>query len=145
MRKSPFSIRMVRMSIIGHGIDLAEVPRISRMRAEHGDRFLERCFTVAERAYCLSHRDADVHFAGRFAAKEAILKVLGTGLRGQMACVDMEVLNDAVGKPEVRLSGECGRVAAELGIERWHLSITHTAGLAMASAIGESPPPDNVL
>ena len=126
------------MGIVGHGIDLAEVARIAQMRAEHGEHFLNRCFTAAEQTYCLAHRDADIHFAGRFAAKEAILKVLGTGLRGQIGWTDMEILNDAVGKPHLTLTGESARIAADLGINKWHLSITHTAGLAMASAIGES-------
>ncbi|MCL2647597.1 MAG: holo-ACP synthase [Phycisphaerales bacterium] len=126
------------MGIVGHGIDLAEVARIAQMRAEHEEHFLNRCFTAAEQAYCLSYRDADIHFAGRFAAKEAVLKVLGTGLRGQISWMDMEIVNDAAGKPGVTLTGECARIAAELGIEKWHLSITHTGGVAMASAIGES-------
>ena len=126
------------MAIVGHGIDLAEVARIARMRADHGPHFLDRCFTPAEQAYCLGHRDSDERFAGRFAAKEAILKVLGTGWRGQIAWTDMEILNDPAGKPGVTLSGECARIAAERGIARWFLSITHSAGLAVASAIGEA-------
>jgi len=126
------------MAIIGHGIDLAEVSRIAQMRVEHGQHFLDRCFTPAEQAYCLSHRNADIHFTARFAAKEAVLKALGTGLRGQIAWTDMEILNAPVGKPRLTLTGESARIAAELGINRWHISITHTAGFAMASAIGES-------
>jgi holo-[acyl-carrier protein] synthase len=125
------------MAIVGHGIDLAEVARIARMREEHGGHFLDRCFTKGEQAYCLGHRDCDERFAGRFAAKEAILKVLGTGWRGQIAWTDMEVVNEQSGKPAVRLSGECARVAGELGIEKWFLSITHAGGVAVASAIGE--------
>jgi holo-[acyl-carrier protein] synthase len=126
------------MTIVGHGIDLAEVARIARMRADHGAHFLDRCYTAAEQAYCLGHRDSDQRFAGRFAAKEAILKVLGTGWRGQIAWTDMEIVNDAAGKPGVRLCEECARIAEGLGIVRWHVSITHAGGLAVASAIGES-------
>jgi holo-[acyl-carrier protein] synthase len=135
------------MGIIGHGIDLAEVNRIARLRAEHGERFLDRCFTAAEQAYCLAHTAvarggdggsaADVRFAGRFAVKEAILKVLGTGWRGQIAWTDMEITNTASGKPVVALSGECAKIAAGLGITRWHVSISHTDTHAMGSAIGE--------
>jgi holo-[acyl-carrier protein] synthase len=125
------------MSIIGHGIDLVEISRVARLRLEHGERFLDRCFTAKEQAYCLSHREPDMRFAGRFAAKEAILKVLGTGWRGQIAWTDMEILNDAAGKPHVTLSDECARIAATMGIVSWHVSISHTDTLAMASAIGE--------
>ena len=125
------------MSIIGHGIDLVEVERIGKMRADHGPHFLDRCFTPAEQAYCLSYKLADEHFAGRFAAKEAVLKVLGTGWRGQIAWTDMEILNDGAGKPELKLTAECLRIATALGIARWHLSISHTRTHATASAIGE--------
>jgi holo-[acyl-carrier protein] synthase len=126
------------MAILGHGIDLVETARIGRMIADHGQHFLDRCFTQAEQAYCGGHKRATEHYAGRFAAKEAILKVLGTGWRGQIAWTDMEILNDPAGKPVLRLTAESARLAAELGIVKWHLSISHTAGHAMASAIGES-------
>ena len=111
------------MSIIGHGIDLVEISRVARLRAEHGARFLDRCFTAREQAYCFAQREPDMRFAGRFAAKEAILKVLGTGWRGQIAWTDMEILNDAA------------------GIISWHVSISHTDTLAMGSAIGEGESP----
>jgi holo-[acyl-carrier protein] synthase len=126
------------MAIIGHGVDITSVPRIARMQTDHGRHFLERCFTPAELTYCLNHKMAAVHLAGRFAAKEAILKVLGTGWRGQIAWTDMEILNNAVGKPELHLSGECARLAAALGITRWHVSISHTEEQALGSAIGEA-------
>ncbi len=126
------------MSIIGHGIDLVEVARIARMHADHGHHFLDRCFTPAEQAYCLDHKIPEPHLAGRFAAKEAILKVLGTGWRGQIAWTDMEILNNDAGKPELTLAGECARIAAGLGSKHWHVTITHTQEHAMASAIGES-------
>ncbi len=125
------------MAIIGHGVDIVEVARIARMHADHGRHFLDRCFTPAEQAYCLDHKAAAVHLAGRFAAKEAILKVLGTGWRGPIAWTDLEILNNAVGKPELRLAGECARIAAALGITRWHVSISHTENQALGSAIGE--------
>jgi holo-[acyl-carrier protein] synthase len=127
-----------RMAIVGHGVDLAEVARIAQMQADHGRHFLDRCFTPAEQAYCLDHRLSAVHLAGRFAAKEAILKVLGTGWRGEIAWTDMEILNDPAGKPELRLTGECARLARQLAITHWHVSISHTDTHALASAIGES-------
>jgi holo-[acyl-carrier protein] synthase len=127
------------MKIVGHGVDLVEVGRLARMRAEHGAHFLDRVFTQAEQEYCLAHKragGADVRFAGRFALKEAILKVLGTGWRGQIAWTDMEIVNAASGKPGVILSGECQRLAAALGITKWHVSISHTDTHAVGSAIG---------
>jgi holo-[acyl-carrier protein] synthase len=125
------------MKIIGHGIDLVSVSRLARMRADHGQHFLERCFTPAEQAYCQDARQSDERFAGRFACKEAILKVLGTGWRGQIAWTDMEILPDKQGKPILTLTGECAKIAANLGIAAWHVSISHAADLAIASAIGE--------
>ena len=125
------------MAIVGHGVDIVEVARVARMQADHGRHFLDRCFTPAEQAYCLDHKAAAAHLAGRFAAKEAILKALGTGWRGQIAWTDMEILNDRAGKPMLRLNGECARIAAGLGIRRWHVSISHTESHAIGSAIGE--------
>ena len=124
------------MAIIGHGIDLAEVARITRMRTDHGAHFLDRCFTPTEQAYCLSHKYPDLHFAGRFAAKEAVLKVLGTGWSGHIAWTDMEITNDPAGKPTLALTAESAKIAASLGITAWHISISHTDTFAMASAIG---------
>jgi holo-[acyl-carrier protein] synthase len=126
------------MAIVGHGVDIVEVARIARLHQDHGEHFLVRCFTPAEQAYCLSHKIPGPRLAGRFAAKEAILKVLGTGWRGQIMWTDMQILNNGAGKPELTLSGECARIAASLRIAHWHLSISHTHNHAIASAIGES-------
>jgi holo-[acyl-carrier protein] synthase len=126
------------MPILGHGIDIIETARISAMVDRHGQHFLDRVFTAAEQEYCRrnSRRFAE-HLAGRFAAKEAVLKVLGTGWRGGIAWTDVEVVRLDSGQPAVRLSGECARIAAERGITRWHLSISHIPTHATASAIGE--------
>ena len=125
------------MSVLGHGIDLVETARIRDLIAEHGQRFLDRCFTPAEQAYAARSKKREVeHLAGRFAAKEAILKVIGTGWRGGIAWTDMEILNAASGQPGVTLTGETARIAAELGITRWMLSISHIETHATASAIG---------
>lgn len=126
------------MGIIGHGVDLVEVERIARMVRQHGAHFLDRVFTPAEQEYCAPRKRAMEHFAGRFALKEAVLKVLGTGWRGQIAWTDMEILKDSAGKPTLLLGGECARLAADQGITHWHVSISHTATMAMASAIGEA-------
>jgi holo-[acyl-carrier protein] synthase len=125
------------MPIVGHGIDIVETARIRRAVKEHGERFLDRVFTPAEQEYCRrNHKRYYEHLAGRFAAKEAVLKVLGTGWRGGIAWTDVEILPEPSGQPKVRLSGECDRIAAQLGIARWHVSISHIKTHATASAIG---------
>jgi holo-[acyl-carrier protein] synthase len=124
------------MSIVGHGIDIVETERIGRMLQEHGRRFLDRCFTPREQAYCAANSRRRVeHLAGRFAAKEAVFKALGTGWRGGIAWTDVEILRRDSGQPYLQLSGECLRVAERLGIRRWQVSITHVSTHAAASAI----------
>ncbi len=125
------------MPILGHGIDIVETARIRKLVDEHGGHFLDRVFTPAEQAYCARNpKRYFEHLAGRFAAKEAVLKVLGTGWRGGIAWTDIEVLKEASGQPKIELTGECLRVAGELGIVRWHVSISHIETHATASAIG---------
>jgi holo-[acyl-carrier protein] synthase len=125
------------MPIVGHGIDIVETSRIRKMHEEHGQRFLDRCFTPAEQNYCARNpKRYFEHLAGRFAAKEAILKVLGTGWRGGIAWTDMEILPEPSGQPRLVLSGESLRIATEQGIARWHVSISHIETHATASAIG---------
>ena len=126
------------MDIIAHGIDLVDCPRIEQMVERHGDRFVNRVFTEAEQAYAKRHKNSVERYAGRFAAKEAILKLVGTGWRGKIKWTDIEVVNDAAGRPEVTLSGEVKRIAAELNIAQISISITHTANFAMASAVALS-------
>jgi len=123
------------MKIIAHGIDLVDFPRIAEMVERHGERFLNRIFTETEQEYAKSTRNEMEKLAGRFAAKEAILKLLGTGWRGKIAWTDIEVVNNAMGQPEVMLSGEVERIAKELGIGHVSVSITHTANFAIASAV----------
>jgi holo-[acyl-carrier protein] synthase len=125
------------MPILGHGIDIVETARIRRMVDEHGRRFLDRCFTPAEQEYCSrSPVRYYEHLAARFAAKEAVLKVLGTGWRGGIAWTDIEVLKEPSGQPRIRLGGECERIARDLGIVHWHVSLSHIETHATASAIG---------
>lgn len=125
------------MRIIGHGVDIVEKARIEHMLAEHGERFLRRCFTAAEQQYADGNaRRRLEHLAGRFAAKEAILKVLGTGWSGGIAWTDAEVVREPSGRPTVLLHGRCREVAADLGITQWWLSISHIETHAVASAIG---------
>jgi holo-[acyl-carrier protein] synthase len=126
------------MPIFGHGIDIVETSRIREMVLEHGERFLTRCFTPGELEYCTANTKRYYeHLAARFAAKEAVLKVLGTGWRGGIAWTDVEVIKHASGQPHVRLSGECQRIADGHRIQRWHLSMSHIETHATASAIAE--------
>jgi holo-[acyl-carrier protein] synthase len=123
------------MGIIAHGIDLVDFPRIEDMVKRHGKRFLDRVFTDVEQAYAKANRNDIEKLAGRFAAKEAVLKLLGTGWRGKIAWTDIEVVNTATGQPEARLSGEVKKIADKLGISQISVSITHTANFAIASAV----------
>ena len=125
------------MPILGHGIDIVETARIRKLVEEHGEHFLHRVFTADEQAYCAGNgKRYYEHLAGRFAAKEAVLKVLGTGWRGGIAWTDIEIVKDVSGQPRVKLTGECARIARETGISRWHVSISHIETHATASAIG---------
>jgi len=123
------------MEIIAHGIDLVDCPRIEEMVARHGERFVQRIFTAAEQAYAEANKNKIEKLAGRFAAKEAILKLMGTGWRGKIAWTDIEIINNSSGQPEVTLDGEVKKIADKLGIKHISVSITHTANFAIASAV----------
>ncbi len=130
------------MHLIGTGIDLVDVERINTMIAEHGQRFLDRCFTPAEQAYAdAGNKSRAERYAARFAAKEAVLKVLGTGWRDGIAWTDIEVVREPSGRPILKITGRCAEVAGDLGIRRWHVSLSHTAtqAVATAQATGDSP------
>lgn len=123
------------MKIIGHGIDLVDVERIDRSLTEYADRFRDRVFTKLESDYCGDSRRPAPHFAARFAAKEAVLKAIGTGWRSGIAWTDIEVVNGPSGAPSIRLSGQANLIAQSLGITNWLISLSHTSTTAMASAI----------
>ncbi len=123
------------MEIIAHGIDLVDCPRIEQMMERHGERFLQRVFTPAEQAYAEKNRNSVEKLAGRFAAKEAVLKLVGTGWRGKIAWTDIEITNNPSGQPEVALSGQVKDIAERLRIAHISISITHTANFAIASAV----------
>lgn len=126
------------MSVVAHGIDLIGCARVREVMARHGDRFMARVLTEREIEYVNGKRDPVPHVAGRFAAKEAILKALGTGWRGKVSWKDMEIANDPAGQPMVTLSGECANRAEKLRVKRILISITHTREFAQASAIALS-------
>ena len=123
------------METVAHGIDLVDFPRIEEMLKRHGERFLNKVFTATEQAYAQTNKNGMEKLAGRFAAKEAILKLMGTGWRGKIAWTDIEIINNAVGQPEVTLEGEVKEIAEKLGIGHISISITHTANFAIASAV----------
>jgi len=123
------------MQIIAHGIDLVDCRQMDRLIERHGRRFLERVFTGTERAYSKLNKNRTEKLAGRFAAKEAVLKLIGTGWRGKIAWKDIEIANNTMGQPLVKLCGEVKRIAGELGIEQVSVSITHTSNFAIASAV----------
>lgn len=124
------------MNVIAHGVDLVDCGRLAEVIERHGQRFLERVFTPAELAYSEGKKSRMQHLAGRFAAKEAVLKVLGTGWRNGIAWTDIEVVNLPSGQPKVRLSGRCREIADQQGLASILISISHIQTHAIASAIG---------
>lgn len=128
------------MSVRGTGVDLAEVARV-RAAVEHprtGARFLDRVFTAGERRYAESRgRGSFESLAARFAAKEATMKALGVGWGARASWREIEVVRAPGGRPELVLTGKAAATAAELGIARLHLALTHTAELALAQVVAE--------
>jgi holo-[acyl-carrier protein] synthase len=122
-------------SIIAHGIDLVDCSRIESMLQRHGQNFLDRVFTATEQKYTSLGKNTVEKLSGRFAAKEAVLKLIGTGWRGKISWTDIEVINDDMGKPIVNIYGEVEKIADRLGIKQISISITHTANFVIASAV----------
>jgi holo-[acyl-carrier protein] synthase len=120
------------------GIDLAEVARVKQAIARRGEPLLRRLFTAKERAYCERFKNKYERYAGRFAAKEAAMKALGTGWRRGVRWQDLEVVREPSGRPTMALHGEAGEIAARLGVKRISMSITHTSAHALAQVIFES-------
>jgi holo-[acyl-carrier protein] synthase len=123
------------MRIFGIGIDVVEVDRIASAIERHGEPFLAKIFTPSEREYCDSRKNAALHYAARFAAKEAVAKALGTGIGGNAGLHDLEIVHDAAGAPKLRLSGAAERFATEHGITDIKISLTHAREYAAANAI----------
>jgi holo-[acyl-carrier protein] synthase len=124
--------------IVGLGLDIAEVDRIEASIRRHGRAFVERIFTPAEIVYCERHRNRAERFAGRFAAKEAAMKALGTGWAHGVRWVDIEVVREPGGKPSLKLSGASREIASRLGVKNIVLTITHTGNTALAIVIFEA-------
>jgi holo-[acyl-carrier protein] synthase len=123
------------MEIVGIGTDIVECVRVGRMIEQHGELFLGRVYTDREIRYCQARKRAVEHFAGRWAAKEAILKALGSGWRKGLCWTDMEVRNDQSGKPAVLLCGATKEAAQQLRITDVLLSISHCRAYATAYAV----------
>jgi holo-[acyl-carrier protein] synthase len=123
--------------ILGTGIDLAEVDRIRAAITRYGRRFIERIYTPAEIAYVERKANRFERYAGRFAAKEAGMKAIGTGWKRGVRWQDFEVSNLPSGRPTLKLHGEAARIATQLGVKLISLSITHTSELGMAHVILE--------
>ena len=123
------------MRINGIGVDLVNIPRMRDVIDRWQDRFLQRVFTEQEIAYCRARRDPVPHFAARFAAKEAGLKALGTGLRFGIRWRDLEVLRERGQAPTLLLHGRSREIGLRLGGRRMLLALTHDGDYALAQAL----------
>jgi holo-[acyl-carrier protein] synthase len=123
--------------IVGIGADIAEIDRIEAAIGRFGRAFLERVFSEEEIRYCERHKAKFERYAARFAAKEAAMKALGTGWRRGVRWRDIEVRNEASGKPGIYFAGKVAEHAARLGARHSHLSITHSGTVAFAQVILE--------
>lgn len=126
------------MQIFGIGIDVVEVERIAASIDEFGDKFLARIFTPAERAYCASQKRPELHYAARFAVKEAVAKAFGTGIGKELSWLDMEVRRAESGEPSIVLSGQGEIFSKRNGIAVVKISLTHAKHYAAANAIALS-------
>jgi holo-[acyl-carrier protein] synthase len=124
--------------IVGLGVDMEEITRVGEAITRHGRHFLERVFTAAEIAYCERHRNSVERYAGRFAAKEATMKALGTGWSKGVRWIDIEVTRPPGSRPTIILHGAARERAERMGMRQISLSITHTGNLAFAEVIFES-------
>ena len=122
--------------LISIGTDIIECVRIAQMIEKHGEVFLQRVFTQKEILYCSSRKAATQHYAGRWAAKEAVLKVLGTGWTKGILWTDVEIVNEVSGAPVIKITGKAAHVARERGIHEVMISISHCRSYATAFATG---------
>lgn len=127
------------MNVIAIGTDIIETLRIAHMIEHHGELFLTRVYTPYEIDYCQQRKASTQHYAGRWAAKEAVLKVLGTGWSRGIHWRDIEVRNDLSGKPRIELDGVAAEIAQRLGIETILISISHCRTHATAYALAVGP------
>jgi holo-[acyl-carrier protein] synthase len=128
------------MNVLGIGTDIVECLRIAQMIQRHAELFINRVYTSHEIDYCQSRKQATQHFAGRWAAKEAVLKALGTGWRRGISWRDIEIRNDSGGKPVVVIHGGAKDAMERLGASQILISISHCRSHATAYALALGPP-----
>src|ERR1700741_5041770 len=124
--------------VIGVGIDVIQNQRIRESLEKFGPRFLKRIYTEIETGYCNNCADPEIHFAARFAAKEAAFKALGTGWAAGVTWKDIEVERLATGKPELHMHGEALSKATGMGAKRFYVSLTHDQLVSCAVVILEA-------
>jgi len=128
------------MSVVGIGTDIVECLRIAQMIERHGELFLTRVYTSREIEYCSSRKSATQHYAGRWAAKEAVLKAMGTGWARGITWRDIEVRNNEGGRPSIALGGAAREVCERLGVNQMLISISHCRSHATAYALALTDP-----
>ena len=127
------------MNVVGHGIDVVDIAEIRRWIKDSRDPLIPRCFVQAELDEIGDGVDRIERLAGRFAAKEAVLKAIGTGFGAGIAFTDVVIHREPGEPPKIRLSGGAARAAKALGATTWRLSISHAGGIAMASVLALGP------
>lgn len=130
--------------IVGIGVDMAPIGRVWDLLERRGEHALAKLFTPAERARCHASKHPPESFAARFAAKEAFFKALGTGWGRGGRWTEVEVVSAPSGAPSLRLSGAAAALAAEKGVARVHLSLTHTGDTAAAFVVLEADAPSTL-
>ena len=123
--------------VVGIGVDIIEIERLRKTLERQADRFVGRIFTEAEQEYCRRHRDPVPHYAARFAAKEALMKALGTGWSKGVTWRDAEVVRAPMGAPVLKLHGQAQALSLSMGVRSMHLSLSHSRELAVAVVILE--------
>ena len=119
-------------NVIGIGTDILEIERFKNVIDEHGQKFLDKLFSKNEQNYCLRYKDKTSHYTVRFCAKEAVVKALGVGFGKEIAFLDIEILNDSLGKPTVKLSPKSSQ---HFGNPLFHISLSHCKNYATATVI----------
>lgn len=131
--------------IVGIGVDIIEISRILALREKQGHDFFDRCYTERETAYCLKKKNADESLAARFAAKEAVMKALGTGWAEGVSFKNIELVREGEAAPYIVLHGAAAELAARRGIAKIHISVSHCKEYAVAHAVAESIPTDETV
>jgi holo-[acyl-carrier protein] synthase len=135
-----FSSSNGHSEILGIGTDITECLRVARMIERHGELFINRVYTPEEIRYCQNRKQSTQHFTGRWAAKESILKALGTGWRRGISWLDMEIRNEPGGQPHVLVRGGIKEIVEQLGVQKLLISISHCRTHATAYAIALGNP-----